>query len=63
MAGEGLIRSLGLTDTNYSMVGWGRGLRFMREGVCVYIYIYKIMTDWFLYGRNQHNIVKQCSSN
>ena len=36
---------------------------YIQEGGFIYIYIYNC--DWFvlLYSRNQHNIVKQFSSN
>ena len=45
--------------------GWDRGGRLKRDGIYIYIYIYIYNYDRFtlLYGRNQHNIIKQLLSN
>ena len=46
--------------------GWeGGGGREGQEGEDIYMYIYIYTYNWYtvLYGRNQHNFVKQFSSN
>ena len=48
----------GLCDSLEGWLGVGGGRRFKREGA--YVYLWLIHVD---NGRNQHNIVKQISSN
>ena len=44
--------------TQMGGMGWAIGGRFKREGAYVYLWLNQVM-----YGRNQHNIVKQLSCN